>query len=525
MKQNLKALLGSVLALSLTLTACSPAAPAATNAGTSAGTVAGAAAGKADPSTLVIASMADARSVDPHGAGDSLSVNALLPVVETLVVYGEDGQIKPHLAEKWEQIDSQTWKFFLRKGVKFHNGEEMKASDVVYSFKRATSELGVRVQYIMGMVDPAGLEIVDDYTVIVRTKAPFSPFVGYLPYIGAAIISEKAYEQPGAELHPVGSGPWKFVEWKKGDSLSYVRNDEYWGEKADAEKMIIRAIPEANSRLIELETGNVDVAISMTVNDKAKIEENAKLELKTSPTTVFTYLGFQNNKAPFNDVRVRQAIDWATDAEGIVASVHRGAAVYTPGPITPQQKYFNDSEMADRYDVEKAKQLLAESGIDLTKTYSILVNENQPRIDLATIVQSQLAEVGMKVEIKQMETAAYFDAITTEDKDMYVGGWGAVGFPEPDNNLYGPFHSSMIPSNNSSFYSNAELDAMLAKSRELPDGAEREALIKDIQKHIRDNAPVITFDNPMNMIGTQKYIKNFVAMPTAHQVYNSVVVE
>ena len=491
--------------------------------GTSGGGSNEATSGKADPTTLVTAISADARSVDPHGAGDNTSVNALLPVVETLFIYDENGEIQPHLAESYEMIDSQTWKFKLREGVLFHNGEEMKASDVVYSYKRATSPLGARVQYIMNMVDPDGLEVVDDYTVIVRTTKPFTPFIGYLPYIGAAVISEKAYEEPGADQHPIGTGPFKFVEWKKGDSLVYERFDDYWGGPAAYENLIIKAIPEANSRLIELETGSADIGVQMTVNDLSKIESHPNLELHTSPTTIFTYLGFNTSKAPFDNLKFRQAIDWATDAEGIVQAVHRGAAVYTPGPVTPKQKYFDDSEPNDRYDVEKAKQLLEESGVDINRTFTIHVNENQPRIDMATILQSQLSEIGIKVDIKVMETATYWDFIATGDQEMFISGWGAVGFPEPDNNIYGPLHSSQIPSNNTVFYVNPELDAMLDLSRELQDGPEREQLVIDIQRHIRDNVPYLTFDNPINIIGTQRYIKGFIAMPTSHQVYNSVI--
>ncbi|MCR3955656.1 MAG: ABC transporter substrate-binding protein [Gudongella sp.] len=522
MKKNIRGVVLLVLVLSLLLSGCGGGSEVTNGSNESGGS---GSVGKADPSTLVVASAADARSIDPHGAGDNTSVNALMPVVETLVVYDENGEIKPHLAESWEEIDSQTWKFKLREGVLFHNGEEMKASDVVYSFKRATSPLGARVQYIMKMVDPDGLEIVDDYTVIVRTTQPFSPFVGYLPYIGAAIISEKAYEEPGADLNPVGTGPFKFVEWKKGDTLSYERFNDYWGEQADYERLVIKAIPEANSRLIELETGSADIAITMTVNDQPKIESNSNLDLHTSPTTIFTMLGFNCSIEPYNNAKFRQAIDWATDAEGIVQAVYRGSAVYTPGPVTPKQKYYDDSEPNDRYDVEKARKLLEESGVDLSKTYTIYVNESQPRIDIATILQSQLSEVGVNIEIKVMETAAYWDFIASGDQEMFISGWGAVGFPEPDNNIYGPLHSNQIPANNNVFYSDPELDAMLDLSREMSDGPEREELVKDIQKHIRENAPYITFDNPINIIGTQKYIKGFVAMPTSHQVYNSVIVE
>lgn len=481
--------------------------------------------GKADKNTLVVANMSDARVVDPHQSGESPTVNALFPVVETLLKYDEDGSLQPLLAESYEQVDETTWKFNLRKGVKFHNGEEMKASDVVYSFKRAASPIGAKVQYIMKIVDAENLEIVDDYTVIIRTTKPFSPFASYMPYIGASIISEKAYEQPEAEHHPIGTGPFEFVEWKKGDRLVYKRFEGYWGEKPEHENLIIKTIPEANSRLIELETGGADIATNMTVNDMSKIEGNPNLQLLTSPTTVFTYITYNTSKAPFDNLKFRQALDWAINEEAVVAAVHRGAARYTPGPITPDQNYFDSSDPNCRYDVEKAKQLLAESGVDVSKPITITVNENQPRIDLATIVQSQLKEIGITLEIKVMESASFYNYIVTGEQEMIINGWGAVGFPDPDNNIYGPLHSDQIPANNSSFYSNKKLDEMLDRSREVADGPDREKLMIEIQQLIREEVPYITFDNPTNLVGVQKYIKNFAVMPTSHQIYNDVVIE
>ena len=233
----------------------------------------GASTGKKD--TLIVGMSADAKSIDPHGAGDSSSVNALNGVVETLVRYDDNGEITPLLAESWEQIDELSYKFNLRKGVKFHNGEEMKASDVVFSFKRALSPVGSKVQYIMNAVDENGFEIIDDYTLIIRTKKPFTPFISYLPYIGAAIINEKYYtENTDAPSKPIGTGPLKFIEWKKGNELTYTRNDEYWGDKTQYKDLVIKIIPENNSRMIELETGSIDIALGVSPNDYQRIKDS-----------------------------------------------------------------------------------------------------------------------------------------------------------------------------------------------------------------------------------------------------------
>jgi peptide/nickel transport system substrate-binding protein len=524
-KSFLKATLAFVVAMSLTLTGCGGGKTATDSTGdkkTKESTE-----GKADKSTLVVANAYDAKTVDPHAAGDSASVNVLNEITETLVDYDDNGKIVPLLAEKWEQIDAKTFKFYLRKGVKFHNGEEMKASDVVYSFKRATSPKGARVQYIMKAVDPKGLEIVDDYTVIVRTNVPLSPFVSYLPYIGAAIISEKYYEEKGdaASLHPVGTGPFKFVEWKKGDRVVLNRNDEYWGEKPAYENLIIRAITEANSRVIELETGGVDMIYAVTANDVKRIEENPKLELKRRLSTTFMYLGFNTKKAPMDNVKFRQAVDYAIDEEGINASVYRGVGVYTPGPVTPKQNYYDDSDTKCKYDPEKAKALLKEIGKDKGVTLELWTDERKDRQDMAQIVQSQLKEVGIDVVIKVLEAGAFIDGTIKGEHQMYIQGWGAVGFPDPDNNIYGPLHSDQIPQNNYSYYSNPELDKLLDLNRQLPDGPEREKVVKDVQKFIRQEVPYLTITNSEQVIGVRKYVKNFNPTPAASHKVNKVVIE
>ena len=485
--------------------------------------------GKADNKTLVVGASSDTTTLDPHCAGNSAAVNVLLPVVEQLVRYDADGNLVNWLCENWEMMDTKTWKFYLRKGVKFHNGEEMKASDVVYSFKRATTPYAANVSYIMSMVDPDGLEIVDDYTVIVRTKDDFAPFIYYMPYIGASIISEKAYEQEGADTHPCGTGPFVFQEYVKGDHVSYTKFDDYWGTPdntgvAAYDNLIIKAIPDNTTRYIALETGEVDIAIGLSVNEISKMEENPDIYMSTSPTTVYTSIYFNCAKEPFSNEKFRQAIDYAIDEKAVVDAVHQGAATYTPYPVTQNTKYACTEELDPRYDVEYAKQLIQESGVDISEPFEICTNESQTRIDTATIIQSMLAEVGIQVDINVMEYAAYseYTSSVDNDKQMWFSGWGAVGFPEPDNNLYGPLHSSQIPANNTTGYSDPELDKMLEQERNLSDGDEREQLIIDIQKYIRDQVPYLPFDNPTNIVGVRTYVEGFKALPPTDQYYNNV---
>lgn len=473
---------------------------------------------------LVVASSGDTTTLDYIEAGNSAAVEVLRPALETLVRYDQNGKLIPWLAESYTQLDNQSWEFKLRKGVKFHNGEEMKASDVVFSFKRATSQDASVIAYIMGMIDADKLEAPDDYTVIVRTKVPFGSFISYLPYIGASIVSEKAYSSPDAKTHPVGTGPYEFVEYKKGQYTKYKAFNDYWGGKPGADTLTITPIPDATTRYTALETGEVDIA-PITVNEVSKVQSNEKLNLSTHPTTVFTTLNFNTKKAPFDNIKFRQAIDYAINEEEIVKAVFRGASQYTPGPVTPKQNYFNIDDSKAKYDPKKAKELLKASGVDLSKTFEISTNESQTRIDEATIIQQQLEKVGIKTNIKKMESASFIEYMTGSDKEMFFSGWGAVGFPDPDNNVYGPLYSGGIPNNNTTFYSDPTMDKMLMQQRELADGDERKQLIIDIQKKIREDTPYITLENPTNIIAFQTYVKDFHAQAPSDQYYNNVSIK
>lgn len=473
--------------------------------------------------TLTVAITGDPPTLDPHASSTSSSVNNLNPVYETLVRYDDNGELQPLLATEWKQIDDLNWEFKLRDDVYFHNGEKMTANDVLYSFKRATGPDGAKVSYIMSAIDAENSKVVDDNTIIIATHEPFSPLVGYLPYIGAVIVSEKEFtENPEqAALNPVGTGPFKFVSWAKNDRCVYERNEEYWGAKPAYKNLIIRTIVEANSRVIELESGNIDIAFDIPANDVERLDSNKDTAIVKRPSTTVEYLAMNVTKEPLGDVRVRQAIDYALDENAILTAVWRGNAQYSPTTVTPSMKYYDDSDTDCRYDVEKAKALLAEAGVsDLKLTLTCAENTN--RLNAATIVQNMLAEVGITVEIQSYESGTFYDMVDAGETEMFIVGFGAVGFPEPDNNIYGPYHTKQIPTNNMGFYSDPDLDAMLDAQRATSDGPEREQIIKDIQKYLRENVPVIPIANTQQVLGIRSNVKGFVPTPAASHFFDKV---
>lgn len=473
--------------------------------------------------SLTVAITGDPPTLDPHASSTSSSVNNLNPVYETLVRYDDDGEIKPLLATEWKRLDDLNWEFKLRDDVYFHNGEKMTANDVLYSFKRATGPDGAKVSYIMSAIDADNCKVVDDNTIIIATHEPFSPLVGYLPYIGAVVVSEKEFtEDPEkAAQNPVGTGPFKFVSWAKNDRCVYERNDEYWGDKPAYKNLVIRTIVEANSRVIELESGNIDIAFDIPANDVERLENNKDTAIVKRASTIVEYMVMNVTKKPLDDVRVRQAIDWALDENAILTAVWRGNAQYSPTTVAPSMKYFDDSDTDCRYDVEKAKALLAEAGVsDLH--LKLTCAENTNRLNEATIIQDMLAQVGITVEIQSYEAGTFYDMVDAGETEIFLIGFGAVGFPEPDNNIYGPFNSKQIPTNNMGFYSDPEMDKMLEAQRNTSDGPEREQIIKDIQKYLRVNLPVIPVANTEQVLGIRSNVKGFVPTPAGSHFFQNV---
>lgn len=503
----------SVVILASMIVGCSgtPSTPAGDNPAQPADSSAGAAV----KDTLTVGIPWDPPTLDPHASSTTPSVNNLTPVYETLVMYDDNLKIIPLLAESWEQLDDLHWQFNLRKGVKFHNGEEMKASDVVFSMVRATGPKGANVSYIMRAVDANETRAVDDYTVIIGTHEPFTPLIGYLPYIGAVIVSEKEFtaDDEKAALNPVGTGPFKFVSWNKNDRCVYERNEDYWGTKPAYKNLIIRTIVEANSRVIELESGNIDIAYAIPAKDVPRLESNPDTKIERNDSTLFEFIGMNAEKEPFNNPEFRKAIDLAIDEQAVVDSVYMGNARYTPTSVTPNMPYYDDSDVEPKYDPEQAKAILQKLGIEEGRTFRFTIYDDQFKIDAATVIQSMLNAVGLNIEIQVLEQATFWTTVESGDSEMFISAWGAVGFPEPDNNLFGPFHSLQIPNGNICRWRNDEFDQVMTASRAAPEGPEREALIIKAQQIFRAEVPAMTYSNVEQIVGTRADVLGF--KPTA----------
>ena len=467
--------------------------------------------------TLVIAQGADAKSLDPHASNDNPSSRIRVQIYDRLMDLDDNGVPQPMLAESWERPDDKTIIFHLRKGVKFHNGDEMKASDVKFSLERALA--APEVSHILTGIN--GVEVLDDYTVKVTTEKPMAAILNNLAHTTIAILSEKATKEAGDKFgqNPVGSGPYKFVSWQSGDRVTLEAFPEYWQGEAPIKNVVFRNIVEETNRTIGLETGELDIIYDIQGMDKNKLKDDDRFVVIEGPQVSMTYLGFNMKKAPYDNPKVREAISYAIDQKPIIDTVFLGAGEAANSIIGPNVWGYYDVEKYTQ-DIEKAKALLAEAGYPDGFKAKIWVNDNPVRRDTAVILQDQLKQIGIDLTIETVEWGAFLDGTARGDHEMYLLGWGTVT-RDPD---YGMFElistSTMGAAGNRSFYSNPEVDKLLEAGKTELDPEKRKEIYKQIQEIIRKDLPMYMIVYPLNNVVTKKDIKNFKLDPAnAHRLY------
>lgn len=480
----------------------------------------GIAASVEDKDELVVATAYDAKSLDPHAVNDVASSNIMLQIYDTLITIDENGKIKKSLAKSYEQIDDLTYKFTIKKGIKFHNGEEMTADDVKFSIKRAADS--APNAHIFGDVDKDSVKTHDKYTVSFKLNQPNTGFLPALAHSSGSILNHNAVEAAGDNygMHPVGSGPFKFVSWHKGAQVVLEKFDDYYGKEPAFNRMVIRTIPEANSRIIELETGGVDVAYEINANSISRIKNDPDLKLLRKLDNSIQYLGFQTQKEPFTDKKVRKAIRYAVNTEAAVKVALRGVGEIAKGPMSPNMKYYDDSLEIPETNIEKAKELLAEAGYPNGFKTTLWTDEKEMRVNLATIVQSMLKKVGIDANIKILEWGAYLDSLSNGEQDMFFIGWTAQT-TDPDIALYGPLSKKTIGAGaNFTYFENDRINELLIKGRKVTDSPERATIYKEIQNIVMEEAPLVPLFHNEVVIGTADYVENLEISPFGyHPLY------
>ncbi len=443
-------------------------------------------------------------SVDPHFANFDSNGALAQHIFNPLVFRDENMQPQPALAESWRIVDDTTWEFKLRRGVKFHDGSEFTAEDVKFSFERVPTIKNTPSSLTVYTKQIKSIETPDRYTVRMTTDGPFPLMPIYLSTI--VMVSKKAAQNASTEdfntgKATIGTGPFKFVEWVKGERFVLDRFDDYWGEKAEWTRVIMRPITNATTRVAALLSGDIDIMDAVPTVDLERLKKNPNVVLSSSVTSRLMFLGPDHHrdnspyvtdhagkpftsKGPLRDVRVRQAISKAIDRRAIAARIMDGAAE-PAGQLVPKGFLgFDPSIAVPQYDPEGARKLLAEAGFPKGFKLTMQIPQNRYLNDVATgeAIAQMLSRIGIDTKVEAYPIGILLTRATKLEWSLFMAGFGIVtGEPTSVMRFVMATHDKEkgLGMGNRGRYSNPKFDALLAQAERTLDDAKRAELLKE----------------------------------------------
>lgn len=482
-------------------------------------------------STLVVSSFADPRTLNPYANDSRTGMRVYFQVYERLINRdpNKPGEYVGVLAESWQVAnDGRSITFKIRKGVKFHNGAELKASDVVFSLKTMGQypNTSAGEEYI----DYKGARATDDYTVVLPLTYKCSLALVALANTNHIIVNEKWWTAAGDKVATTANGTAKMMikdgDYRLNSQVTFTRFDGYWGTPAALEKIIMRFIPESSQAAIELETGAIDVVQDVAAVDYKRIDGSATMKLMQFPSNVNDFLNFLTTDKVFSDVRVRRAVAYAMNAEDYFKAVYLGWGRVAYGAITPDVAFYSNEFEGSRWpykqDVEKAKALLKEAGYPNGITFDLWVDQDGNRQKVAEILKNQLAKAGMTMNIRQTESSSRDQKLAEGTAQAFLNGINANTM-EPDRALYVRWNKAQAVRNgtNHTRWVNDEFSKAIDDARQTFDSAEKARLYKRAQQIIVDQVPSIPYYVRMQVIGANKKLKGVVPYGEAYNFFDA----
>ena len=464
----------------------------------------------------------DPRSLDPALSTDVPTGRAVSYVFDGLTRFTPDARVEPALAERWTiSPDGLTYTFHLRRGVTFHDGTAFTARQVVHTFERALNPAtkGGRAEPLVpikGAADFAagkaksvsGLAAPNDTTVVITLAEPLAAFPKLLAMPVASIVPDSIPADFGQ--HPVGTGPWKFVEWKHDDYLKFARNDKYWGGAPATDTLTARIIPEPSTAVAEFESGNVDILLIPQGETQAWEQTDEKQAmLQGALALILYYVAINNTRGPLTDVRVRQAINYAVDTRTILKQLMSGRGYPTPGVVSPILDGADTSRARYAYNVAKAKELLAAAGHPNGIDVELWHSQDPTIARLSQAVQGYLNAAGIRTKLVQRDASSAREAARKGETDMTLKTWYA-DYPDADSFLYPLLYSgSKGPGGNVSFYANPAFDTLVLAARREQDDAKRAALYRSADSLAYADAAMLPLFFYNDLYAVQPWIRNF----------------
>ena len=493
-----------------------------------------AAGGTAD--TITYSLTADPRAVDPAYFDDGESAVVSCNMYEGLYQYGKtDAKVSPCLAKDLPEIsdDGLVYTIKLNEGIKFHDGTDFNAEAVKKSIERLlepnrTSDMPY-ASFVFGEEATgngvASVEAVDDYTVKITMRTASAPFVKNLAMaLASPIVAPSAIEAATdgqAITNPVGTGPYKFVDWTKGASVTLVANEDYWGEAPKTKNLVFKIIAEGNTRLTSLINGECDIISSVDPASADQIVDNG-FELFSEDGMTINYMAFNTETGKCTDQEVRKAVAQAINVEEMVKSIYGDYATVANSVMPTWMAPYTKDVKQTAYDPEAAKKTLADKGITSLQciTYTTARPYNQKGgSDLANMIQGYLSAVGVELSITQYDWTTYKTKVQTDPYDICFYGWtGDNGDPDNFMNLLADTNWSM----NVAHFQDDEYKALIAQGVDTPDGDERDAIYLKCEEMVAEKQPWVLISHSKNLLGINPKVKDFYYHPTGVAFFKGV---
>ena len=484
---------------------------------------------------LVAALNADIQTADVQKTSKDYEVpfNIFDRLVDVEVGTDGNSKIVPSLAESWDiSDDGLEYTFHLRQGVKFHNGNDFTAEDVAYTFHRMlTVEGGVNTEFIdqikgadellAGETDTLeGVEVVDDYTIKVTLKEPFAGFLASISSPGVSIYDSEATEAAGDQfgMDPavtVGTGPFEFSSWSFNNQLVLTRNEDYWKGASGLPGVVIKIIPDTETQSMMFESGELDILdLDYAADSVDRFTETYPDQIVQGTRVGIVYFTMNFNKEPFQDVRVRKAVQMSIDRQAILDALYGGRGQVEQGIFPHGLIGFNPDQEEIKYDPEAAKALLAEAGY--ADGFDMEIAADSSASDTMTmaleIVSDQLAEVGIRAEIKNYDESTWLETRKSGELGSFMSTWSA-DYNDPDNFIYTFFGNEEKTRIRSINYPDTEVMERVAKARTIVNEDERLAEYKALEeKLIHEDAAWVPMFSRLHLFAVSKRVQGFVPL-------------
>jgi peptide/nickel transport system substrate-binding protein len=486
--------------------------------------------------TFVFGRGGDSVKLDPAVITDGESARVTEQIFETLVTFdGATTNIKPALARSWDiSPDGLVYTFYLRDGVTFHDGTPFDAEAVKWNFDRwhdpanpwrLPTDVFEYYEDVAGFKDAIhSVDVIDPLTVQITLNEPQGPFLLNLALFAFAFASPTAMmaDLENAYRNPVGTGPFRFVEWVPGDRIVLDKHSGYWGEQAKLDRVIVRVIPDNAARFLAVKSGSIDMMEQANVEDVTNARRDRNLQVILRPPLNIAYINMNLKQRPFDNLKVRQAVAAAINRSAIVEALYGGLGSVATQFIPPSVLGWNPDVKGPQYDPARARQLLAEAGYPNGFTtdfwYMPLARPYYPNPQaIAEAFAADLAKVGIRCNLKTEDWASYLTDRNELKFPIWMLGWtGDNGDPD---NFYFTFFGQF---KNDNSWDNAQVRALLLQAQKSSDLAERDELYRQVAVIVEQDVPRIPIAHSSVPLIARSYVRGYAAHPTATEFYSSV---